>query len=259
MTKCAVVLEKLLAELTHSISIEMDGDRCVVVAPSVQPDMASVEFSVAASNGGFRLSDDGETMGTLFINGMMDSVGLKKEMQRIARIHNVHFNGEELYADTPEGELGLAYQNLVNAIQSASFLVYKVTHRPSRKFEEEIEGLLIEHRISYELDKTIQGYAKSHHVPFYLNSTRNAIIETVSATSVSTARSKADRIGFKWTDLQRGGAPGDYTVILDDRQSRSEPIWQDRDVMNVLQKYSTHVIRWNRERAALLDVLQLEE
>lgn len=258
MTECAAVVEKVLADLIQSISIHESGDRCVIVAPSVQPDLALVEFSVAASNGGYRLSDDGETIGMLFVNGMTDSKALKKEMQRIARIHNVRFDGDELYVDAKEGELSLAYQNMVNAIQAASFLTYKVAHRPSRKFEEEIEGLLIEHRIPYELDKAFQGFAKQHHVPFYVNGTRNAIIETVSATNVSAARGKADKIGFKWTDLQRGGVQGNYTVVLDDRQNRSESIWQDRDVVSVLEKYSTHVIRWNRQRAELLDLLQVE-
>lgn len=258
MTSWMEAAVELLKTAASSVSVESDGNRCIVVAPSVQPDLAAVELSVAKSNGGYRLSDDGETVGMLFVSGMTDSTALKKELQRIARIHSVRFNGDELYADAAESDLGLAYQNMVNAIQAASFLVYKVTHRPSRKFEEEIEGLLIEHRIPYELDKEFQGLAKQHHVPFYVNSTRNALIETVSATSIAAARGKADRIGFKWTDLQRGGLQANYTVVLDDRQNRSESIWQDRNVMNVLETYSTHVIRWNRERAALLTVLQVE-
>lgn len=258
MTECAAIVEKVLAHLANSVSVESDGNRCIVVAPSVQPDLAAVEFSVAVSNGGYRLSDDGETVGTLFIGGINDNTMLKKEMQRIARIHSVRFNGDELYTDATENELGLAYQNMVNAIQAASFLVYKVTHRPSRKFEEEIEGLLIEHRIPYELDKEFRGRAKQHFVPLYVNSTRNALIETVSATSISAARNKADRIAFKWLDLQNAPLQANYTVVLDDRQNRNENLWQDRSVMSVLDTYSTHVIRWTSERAALLSVLQVE-
>jgi hypothetical protein len=102
--------------------------------------LAAVEFSIAQSNGGFRLSDDGETVGTLFVSGMTDSTVLKKELQRIARIHSVRFNGDELFVDASEGDLGLAYQNMVNAIQAASFLVYKVTHRPAVSLRKKLKG-----------------------------------------------------------------------------------------------------------------------
>jgi hypothetical protein len=147
---------------------------------------------------------------------------------------------------------------MVNAIQAASFLVYKVAHRPSHKFEEKIEGLLIEHRVPYELDKSFQGFSIQHHIPFYVNSVRNILIETISATSISAARNKAQRIGFKWADLQNAHLQANYTVVLDDRQERSESNWQDQDVTNVLAKYSSHVVLWKRERAELLSVLQID-
>jgi hypothetical protein len=42
------------------------------------------------------------------------------------------------------------------------------------------------------------------------------------------------------------------------RQNRGASIWRNRNVMIVQNTYSTHVVRWNRERAALLSVLQVE-
>lgn len=245
---CETLLDQIRQHITSGFDAITDGDDCVIVTPYTQPDQANIELVVRPQSTGYILTDEGETLGTLFVNGLTITPAIKHEITRIARIHNVQFDGAALYSVADAVHLGASAQNLASAIQAAGFLIYKRSHRTMPRFEDDIENYLVQNRITYALDYRLRGYAIEHTIPFYFNHRRNILLEPLTASSPSAAQNKAKQLGFKWGDLRRANITGNFTVVLDDSENNWERVWLAPNTIDILRSYSDNVIRWQAER-----------
>lgn len=247
---CETVLTELKEQVSSGFELVAADEGCIIVTPFVQPDLAHIEFVVRPSADGYYLSDEGDTVGVLSVNGLSLTAETRHELTRIARIHHVEFDGAAFYVVASADTIGLASQNLASAIQAASYLVYKRSHRAPARFEDEIETYLVEHRVKYQLGYTLQGFTTQHHIPFYFNQHRNILLEPITATTTSSSRNKAKQVSFMWQDLRRAHVMARYAVVIDDTRNKWEQIWSaaGNDALEILKGYSDIVLRWEGER-----------
>lgn len=254
---CEMVSAGLMGFLQAGFAIYPGEEGCVVVTPFELPDMASLEFTIERSEGGYLLTDGGQTLAELFVNGLTveGHPELTQEVRRIARVHGIGFDASALSVQASAEGLGEAAHRLVSAIQGASYLVYKRSHRTRRTFDDEVEVLLLEHRVTYGPGYIVRGLASTHRIPFYVNSNRNVLLVPISAGSVSSAREKAKRTAYIWTDLRRANLPFRGVVVIDDKEDRWDSVWSDAEAFRPLQLYSDLVLRWTIEQGKLLGLV----
>ncbi len=257
-TSCDGIIERLVAALQADFSARAVDDSCVIVTPFALPDMAALELWVEPQGRDYRLTDAGQTLAELFVSGLTieNNPVLTGEVRRIARNYAIQFTDGALMITAPAAEIGPAAQRLINAMQAVSYLIYRRGQRARRTFNDEVEQFLIENRVSYMPDQIVKGQASTHHIPFYMNENRHVLLEPVSAASQQSARDKAKKTAYKWTDIKRVAAYYRAVVILDDRDER-EHIWSDdAEALRPLTEYSDFVMHWSTERRNLLALVK---
>lgn len=263
MTECSDVVTATLEYLQAQFLVSPFGENeCHIVMPVLTSDIAPVELFVRFQDRIWRITDDGETLGQLFVNGLdvYDNKSLLDTVQTIAHLHGIHFENYALYVETDSEHIGEAVRNVCNAVQAVSYLIFKRSHRAPTRFSETVENYLAFHRVKYEPNHRLQGKTTSHRIPIYVNSGRNFLIYPLTARNINSARQKAKSVAFVWTDLYKRYADQyRYTVVLDDEKSQAASIWGDTEVEGILHEYSTHVFSWRDEKEQLIHLLQREE
>ncbi len=258
MITCTDISMAVVNQLQNSYQVQAIDDECLIITPFMTADAAPVEIYAQHKGNMFLLSDAGETLHQLFVNGVTveSNKALVHQVKLTADIYDVQFAESEMFVVSSYEQLGTAVQRLANAVQAVSYLVYKRSHRTRFRFEDEIEQFLIGHRVTYEPKYSIQGQANNHQIPFYINSSRNVLLEPISATTLTSARRKAKLTAYKWMDLRpRYGQQYKYTVVINDQELRQKKLWADGEARNTLSTYSTSVFDWSSDRVKLLEIV----
>jgi hypothetical protein len=97
-----------------------------------------------------------------------------------------------------------------------------------------------------------QGKTYSHTFRFHVNDTGHTLIEPLTATTSNAALAKAERLAFRWGDIQALWPEYRKVTVLDDIENKAE-LWIGKP-SDALQGYSDEVIRWSRKER-LIEVL----
>ncbi|MCX7853069.1 MAG: DUF1828 domain-containing protein [Caldilineales bacterium] len=250
---CETILSELQKQGALGYQLLMEPTGCVVVTPYTQPDLAAVELVIEDTSTGYKLSDQGDTIGVLFSQGLTITPAIKADLKAIAASYGVEFDGAAFVAFADQNHIGHIADRLARAIQAASFLIYKRAHRIPAHFEDDVENYLIKKRVTYHLNYPIRGYTTSHEITFFIDKNRNILLEPLSASSPTAAKSKAERLSFKWQDLRRANVPGRFVTLIDDTGQKWETIWNapKNDALRILSGYSDEVVRWVADREHL--------
>lgn len=260
---CEVVIGELADVFRSQLELHRVDDGCVIVTPLTYPDMDAIELFVQRAADSYRISDDGNTLNMLFVNGLAleRNKTLMAEAVCLASDHGVALHESELVVDATPGKLGEASLDLLNAIQGIGYMLYRRRHGRRATFARKIEELFLTHRTEYSPNFAVRGKASLNRIRFHVNSDRNLLIEPVSANTVTSARDKAVKVAYKWSDIQNGYndrreyCPFKLVSVLDDRDERGRAIWSDTEAITPLMTYSDTLIRWETEQPTLVELL----
>ncbi len=260
---CEAVVTHLIDHFRSGFETYAVGNDCVVVTPFAYPDLASIEIYIKLKGDSYLLTDEGETLNMMFVSGLTVEANqeLYRQAQRIANLHNVTLQNSELFTSASNDQLGEASYNLLNAIQAIGYLLYKRSHRRYATFDDDVEELLLEYEVRYQPGYPVRGQANEHKIRFYINSTRNILLEPLTATTVPSARRKAKEVAYKWLDLKQAHLSIDYqfAVIVDDRENRWDKIWADEEAQSTIMTHSDVTFRWQTEKEQLVNFLAVLE
>lgn len=252
MTDCEETIRPALEQaFSESIEISLDGEDCRVTVPFERSDRDSISLWVIPKGDSYRITDEGETYGMLYLS----NINLDQERRaRRLRIAKERFNLDEAkheIAITANSEnLGARLIDAIQAIQSISYLSYTRQQYTLSDFKEDVGEFLMEEGFYVTETSDIQGARENHIVDFSINGTQNpTYLDAIHAESSSSARSIAERLGFKWMDIQDRVPDANCISVLDDTSGE-----YDARTENILQGVSTHYIQWSN-RDHLVQVL----
>ncbi len=251
---CTTVTAHLASYLHASVEGHPDEGGCVIITPFTYPDLASIELYVYIEGDAFLLTDEGETLNMLYVNGLTLETKRegRAELERIAHRYQVDFRDAAFSVRVREADLGGAAHRLLNALQAVGYLLYRKQHRARPTINEEIEGTLAEFRVPYRQNVEIRGLKWKHTFNYYINSTKNILIDPLSATSIGSGRQKASILAYKAMDLHRGAVGYRVIAVVDDRGHQQ--IWNNSDVLEPLSYVDT-VIKWSSSRSDFVNLL----
>ena len=255
MISCTAVAEQVVSHIGNGFDAYPIEGGCVIVTPFLRPDFDHIELYMEQKNNGILITDDGDTIGNLFVSGLKITKDLQAEIANIATSHGVHFANSTMSVGATDASAGDAFQRLLNAVQAVTYLIYKRSHVHRPTFGDQVEEFLLENRVSYSPNYFVQGKGDKHTIPYYINGNRNIMLEPVTANTASSARNQATRIGYQWLDMRAAHVQGNYTVIIDDRGERWGNTWENAQALHSLSTSSDTVIRWEAERPRLLSLL----
>ena len=225
---CTDVVASHLKRLSEDFAVWPSERGCFVATPFTRPDGEVVELEILVlPNGSFRLTDMGDSLGYLYVNGLTLTRTLLDKARDIARGYGVSLDRNALIVGA-NGEISRDdLHRLVQATLAVTSLIHGSRSATRVIFDDEVESFIIQTGVTYDSDYRVQGQRESHTFKFHVNSGANLLIQPVSAASESAAHAVAERWAYRSIDVVERAQQLNPVVLLDDRRTRSA-VWTER-------------------------------
>ena len=247
---CASVVSQYIQRLQADFEATKSDNGCFLLTPFERPDGEGIELKLESlPNGNIRISDMGDTISYLFVNGLPLGKPVMDRVKYIAAKHAVSFEHSTIQAEIRPESAGDALHELIQAVLAATDLIQTRQSRPPRrvKLDIHIESLIKRSGATYETNYKVPGAHEKHEFRFRINSGRNLLLQPIAARSASKAHNLAERWAYRFMDVIRSNAKWRPIAVLDDRtprvnedttdKSRSQLIWTP-DAVAPIQEYA---------------------
>ena len=201
------------------------------------------------------ISDMGDSLGYLYINGLTLSRTVMGKVRSIAEVYGVSLEASTLNIEIEAELAGKALHQMIQSVLSVADLIQ--TRRPTGtnkiRFDNEVESFIIYSGVTYDVRLEVRGKRENHEFRFHVNSGKNLLIQPISASSETAAHTWAERWAYRFRDVADLEETWNMFAILDDRseQSGRAVIWTP----NSLAPIEEYAIRW-AEKDILTELLE---
>ncbi len=247
---CKTAVDGFLSTLANDIEV-MPSDRgCHLITPFIRPDGEAISLYVESrSTAEIRVSDAGDTLGYLYVNGLTLTRTLLSRIRQIARSFDATLDGNALICDSVEDNIGEAVHNSIQAILAVTSLINGRRASSRVLFDNEVESYIINTGVTYDFEYAVPGLRESHAFKFHINSGRNLLVQPLSASTESAAHSLAERWSYRFIDTVERDDSWRPLAVLDDRGAR-QSVWTAHATAPIYDK----LILW-ANRQALSEML----
>ena len=251
MADCKDIINEYTDWLNRDFSISNENGKCNIVTSFLLPNNDCIELDVYNKDDGLIVSDKGETVDYLFLNGIDMNHTRSNHIKAVMQRTGLKFNEDVIYGVAKNiQELPLVINSVISAVKDVSCLIYTASGREVSYFKEKIETFLDLHKIKYNTGYSIMGYSIKHNFDLAIIKNRINLIEPLSVFNSSRAISLAETVSFRFNDVKRVNDNVVSISCIDD----SLDVWSPKP-MNVLEKYSDHVISWNKDHDKIIDII----
>ena len=247
---CASVVSQYIQRLQSDFEVTKSDNGCFLLTPFDRPDGEGIELKIESlPNGNIRISDMGDTIGYLFVNGLTLGKPLMDRVKYIAAKHAVSFENSTIKAEIRPESAGDTLHELIQAVLAATGLIQTRRSTPPRRIglDTQVESLIKVSGATYENNYKISGIHEKHEFRFHINSGRNLLLQPITARSASSAHSLAERWAYRFMDVIRSNDKWHPIAVLDDRmlqanadtmrESNTQLIWTP-DAIAPIQEYA---------------------
>ena len=241
LNPCEEVIGNYLSQLRVGFESSPSEDGCFLSTPFTRPDGEGIEIELQVLPGGrISMSDMGDTLGYLYVNGLTLSRPLITAARQISKSHGVSLQSNHLNVQVDPDSIGNGLHGLIQAMLSVTDLIQKRRPTSRVRFDDEVESMIIHSGVVYDVGFKVRGVRERHTVKFHVNSGKNLLIHPVSAAQQAIARSWAERLAYRFSDILMESPQWKPVAVLDDRNTRAA-IW-DSNAITPVQEY---VIYWS--------------
>lgn len=240
---CETIVDRYLADLRMGFEVSASEDGCFLSTPYMRPDGEGFEFEMRTlPDGRICMSDMGDTIGYLFVNGLTLNSALLASASQIAKTHGVSLQQNELNVEADADSIGEGVQGLIQAALSVSNLIHRRRTRSGSRvrFEDDVESFIIQNHVNYVRDYTLKGQRETHRIKFHVDSGRSLLIHPLVASTQADGRIWAERMAYRFSDILMADPHWQPVALLDDRKTGAE-VWSARTVTPVEE----YAIRWS--------------
>jgi hypothetical protein len=110
------VVEEYLKCIGENLFATTSVNGCFLLTPFIRPDGEAIAMEIGLlPSGDLRISDMGETVGYLFVNGLAEDLAVPDYAHSIARLYGTSFLTNDLTIDSKTEDLGNSVHNLVQS------------------------------------------------------------------------------------------------------------------------------------------------
>ena len=251
--KCHPHVQKYLASLELGFTASHKGESCHLTSPFRRQDGEFIELEIRPTEGALLVSDMGDSLGYLHVNGLLLGSALMRTAATMARTFNARFDHGELTAAAASSDsVGEAVDHVLQAAINVSGLIHKRRYSSWLRFNDEVEAFMITQGISYDVNYLVKGRHKKHSIAFHVDSGRRVLVQPLSCTTEPRAFSWTEKWGRRLRDILSADPAWKPVVVLDDRGERAK-LWTER-TRRPLEEVAT-MVQW-AERNELGSLLE---
>ena len=247
---CANVVSQYIQRLLSDFEATKSDNGCFLLTPFRKPDGEGIELELESlPNGDIRISDMGDTISYLFVNGLTIGKPVMDRIKYISALHGVSLEHSIMNIEIRPESAGDALHELIQAVLAATDLIQtRRSTTPRRiRLDTQVESLIKFSGATYETDYEVPGAHEKHKFRFHLNSGRNLLLQPLTAPNASDAHNLAERWAYRFMDVIRSDDRWHPIAILDDRtprvnvdtteKSNAQLIWTP-DAIAPIQEYA---------------------
>lgn len=256
--------EQYLKWLSSEIETYPLDDGYYVSLPFSRPDGEGIGLDINSLPGGdIRITDMGDTLGYLFVNGLDLDDKMMDRAKFISKCYGVSLEDGPLAIEVAPESIGEAFHCIVQATIAVTDLIQmrRATKPRIAPFDYMVESLIKHSAADYAAAYQVSGKRETHTFGFHVNSGRSLLIQPITAANEDAAHAMAERWAYRFYDVIQSNEIWRPYAVLDDRAehlnaqdvllSRERVIWTPRAVAPI----SEYAITWaERDKlTALLD------
>ena len=256
---CADVISKYIEQLYADFKVASSDKGCFLLTPFDRPDGEGIELELEIlPDGHILISDMGDTLGYLYVNGLTLSRTMLDRAKRISNSYGVSLEGETLYIEVKPEIAGKYLHQLIQSILSVTDLIQLRRSTNSVRFDREVEFLVIRSGATYDAEYVVRGKRENHKFRFHVNSGRNLLVQPITASTESSAHAQAERWGYRFLDIAEMGDWWHPVAVLDDKKESSLESRRSIWTPHALAPIQEYAILWS-ERDKLLELLRRDQ
>ena len=241
---CITVVDRYIKGLSDQFSATPTNRGCFVLTPFDRPDGEGIELEIEnLSSGKIRISDMGDTLGYLYVNGLTLTRTVMDKARHISLSYGVSLESATLSIEEEPEYAGDALHNLIQATLAVTDLIQR--RRPSNtrriRFDNEVESFIIYSGVTYDADYSVRGAREKHVFRFHVDSGHSLLIQPISASTESAAHTWSERWEYRFLDTIESDNNWHPVAILDDRDT--SVIWTPY----ALAPIEAHAILWSQQ------------
>lgn len=248
------VAEQYLRWLSSEIETHPLDEGYIVSIPFERPDGEYIGLEINSLPGGnIRITDMGDTLGYLFVNGLTLSDKMIDRAKHISKRYGVSLEDGPLAIESEPEAIGEAFHRIVQATIAVTDLIQMRRSTQPRivRFDDEVETIIKYSGAIYRTNYKISGRLENHTFKFHVNSGRNLLIQPMVAASENAAHALAERWAYRFHDVMQSNEIWQPQAVLDNRAEyvSERVIWTPRAVAPI----SEYAITWaERDKLAAL-------
>ena len=220
--KCESIVSAYLAALESGFECASSDGGWSLATPFVRPDGEGIEIELRSlPNGRISITDMGDTLGYLYVNGLTLSKAVVTSARQIAKTYGISLQRNQLGVQVEPENIGVAINDMIQVTLSVSDLIQKRRPISNVRFADQVESLILHSGVTYDVEFVVTGNREQHTIKFHVNSGRNLLIQPLSAPNEAIARGWAERWAYRFSDLLGQDSDWRPVVVLDDRSARS--------------------------------------
>ena len=238
------IVDTYLKWLSNEFETKSSDRGRILMTPFELPDGTGITLELETlPNGNILISDMGDTLGYLFVNGLTLDKSVTDKASFISKRHGVTFKGSFLCVETKPEDAGRAIHELIQTVISVTDLIHLRHTRTTRKikFDNEVEAFIIRSGVTYDADYQVEGAREKHNFRFYVNSDRNLLIQPLTASTESAALELVEHWAYRFRDTVQSEESWHPVAVLDD--SGSPEIWSNLALAPIKQ----YAIPWSHK------------
>jgi hypothetical protein len=259
--KVAMNCEELKASVLRWIGQEIQcrsngRDSLIATLPLLKPNGDAIEIGInAVGSDRWRLSDLGDTYGTLYLAGvdLLEEYVRGEEFHQVVAAHKILDSEKELSIETSSEMLITGMFDFVHAIQSMLALQLTVKPQPERRdFSAIVAKFLAEQHASFEVPERITGKTGRWKFNFVLNHVKaETLVKALSVTSKAEALKTAERSVFEIRDVM--AIKETQAIVIADDEGYREDYWS-ASALRIFEGYDVPVFPFTGRREKLLQL-----
>lgn len=245
------LLDSYLKWLRDRTTLKQIDNWVEITTPYLDRHNDYIQIYAQRSNGGFTITDDGETINDLETSGCrLNSPKRQDILRMILNGFGVQEVKGALQVNASRENFALRKHNLVQAMLAVNDMFYLAVPIVTSLFYEDVTAWLDSNEVRYTPSVKFSGKSGYDHLFDFVipksKSEPERILKTINRPSRETAQS----IAFAWIDTREVRAPESraFAVLNDSEMKVAQPI------IEALINYDMKAILWSRKDEAIMEL-----
>ncbi|MGC2109886.1 MAG: DUF1828 domain-containing protein, partial [Candidatus Korobacteraceae bacterium] len=258
---CEEIKSRVLTWFGNEIECRSSGDDSLIVTfPVLRLNGDAIDVGISpGDNGGWRLSDLGETHSNFFLGNLdfQDDYVRAEEFNQILVAHNLKDVDQEILMEVNANDVAASVFDFLSSLQAMSGL--QLTAKPrkeKRDFNLIVALFFAEQGASVEVPPdAIEGISGRWKFDFSLNHVRKeTLIKTISTVGKNQIVGLTEKATFEIGDVKKF-RDSDAIVIGDDHGQERENLWRP-EVLRIFNEYNVPFYAFEKDNDSLVDLAQ---